>query len=538
MLPLIVKSGYQIYKEDTDKVATWLAAQGQICGYQGDIPGFSNPSAEPAESTKRLKGRARKEAKIEKEAESSTTKPDDDEAGPPTYTLKVKDFIALAQKIAAATKPAVRVPSDIANALSRAIELRQKYSTTLGAAGDDADQAHQHFLRVLEQTREILRPKFSKSLKKQEKESTTGTAASGKDASVSAAEFLTNKFEALDVQEPSESLQSASGSKAKASDREKPAPRYQVEAKDDKAEEDLAATILMQDVSRIRPMIKRLWTEYQNGFDLVAVALTTNTAFKIVKNLEIDFKDRFPDSDSLDWRVMEEFAKAFGETHKDVGRKSSAFTFGPATYDAANSTMAQSVVLLRELIDSTGPENYPPFWNPGPIQQRDTSKSWRSKTAEEKGKDDKALIYSLFGNMYVASRAMHEEGSWPADEMCLSLKTINCGETLPFFTIFANQCFLDVHHTLDTDVEKPFAELQQTAVVFRDFLSPVLDANSVLGRALGLAVELKAAVQCLMTDLNGWIIENNFWKRCVKAFDPVGKPPVLCETQKLMNEKE
>jgi hypothetical protein len=61
MLPSPLADTYRRYKQDTDDIATWLATTAKRYGFSSDL--LTGSSKFPAqEKSKRLKGKARKEA--------------------------------------------------------------------------------------------------------------------------------------------------------------------------------------------------------------------------------------------------------------------------------------------------------------------------------------------------------------------------------------------------------------------------------------------------------------------------------------------
>lgn len=163
VLPNFLQSSYQTYKEDTDFIAKWLAVKAKQCGYPADLLSPPDPPTslpQLARPSQRLKGAARKKAKnAAKENLAPSTAPDSS-ADVPKYTIKVKDFTALAECVARFTKPVVKVPVALATVLNRAIELRQQhYTWSRGQAeSEHSNESHAYFLGVLERTREILKP--------------------------------------------------------------------------------------------------------------------------------------------------------------------------------------------------------------------------------------------------------------------------------------------------------------------------------------------------------------------------------------------
>jgi len=87
MLPLALFGAYRQYKQDTDAVASWLAATARAHGYPADLLANYSPPEPPKSG--RLKGKARKEAAREQAADAS---------GPThKYTVAIRDFVPLAE---------------------------------------------------------------------------------------------------------------------------------------------------------------------------------------------------------------------------------------------------------------------------------------------------------------------------------------------------------------------------------------------------------------------------------------------------------
>ena len=115
---------YKTYKEDTDRIAQWLAVTARSCGYpyallttssernasrpQGSDPGSL---AGTPKSSGRLKGKERKKqaAAVAGGSGASQQPNGKTSAAKPTHVVARKEFVILAKYIAAATKPKVKV---------------------------------------------------------------------------------------------------------------------------------------------------------------------------------------------------------------------------------------------------------------------------------------------------------------------------------------------------------------------------------------------------------------------------------------------
>ena len=85
-LPPFLFDTHKRYKEDTNRVPTWLAETAQKCGYY-----CLNAGAHESRPSGRLKGKARKEAREKQKAEAAETIP-----SAVRYTIPVNEFTGLA----------------------------------------------------------------------------------------------------------------------------------------------------------------------------------------------------------------------------------------------------------------------------------------------------------------------------------------------------------------------------------------------------------------------------------------------------------
>lgn len=280
MLPGNLVSIYKEYKEDTNAVASWLASTARSCGYPSDLLRGDSSQATGPERSKRLKGKARKEAKAaalqSQGSSSSSSRPD--------YTIAIKDFVPLAEFVAASKKPVVSVPLAFANTLNRVIATRSRFSSRLTELGNStdalADSKHSYFVGVLEKVREILKPRVPPAFQ---------DAASPRPPSDPMGE-VGGRFANLSVHEPSEEFLNAP-------DIERPAPvkkdnaTYVAEALQDLYEVMFAYTLLINDLTEIRTRVEWIWTNYrEKGIDLVAAAIATNTACDLARNIMEDME--------------------------------------------------------------------------------------------------------------------------------------------------------------------------------------------------------------------------------------------------------
>lgn len=283
MLPANLVSIYQQYKEDTNAVASWLASTAKACGYPADLLSGDTSQATCPERSKRLKGKARKEAK----AAASKSSGSSSKASRPDYIIAIKDFIPLAEFVAASKKPVVSVPSVFTTTLNRVIATRSGFSGQMADLGDSpstsANSSHSYFVGVLEKVREILKPRTTPASQK----------AASPPTPLDPINQLGGRFARLHVYEPSEEFVAAP-------DIERPAKvskdnaTYIAEPLQDLPEVLFAYALLVNDLVTIRGRIQWIWTNYRRGdFDLVACAIATNTACDLARNMMEDSEPMF-----------------------------------------------------------------------------------------------------------------------------------------------------------------------------------------------------------------------------------------------------
>ena len=148
----------------------------------------------------------------------------------------------------------INVPQSLVRTLDRAINLRSQHGQWSrdrnGSSGSsdqskDADEGHFHFLEVLKQTREILKPRMTSEVVKDFLVKPNG------DAERHETDGISNRFAELDVQEPSQA--SIDAPDVVPVPKEEPAPRYEAETVNSLEEQYNAAHCLFEDINRLCP---------------------------------------------------------------------------------------------------------------------------------------------------------------------------------------------------------------------------------------------------------------------------------------------
>lgn len=524
MLPDFLRSGYKTYKADTDAVATWLALQAKQCGYAADLlDQTSTPSAPSApsasvQSSGRLKGKARKQANgnvgpgpknVDKPGQEKTS------TGP-TYTIKIKDFLILAEYICASTKPVARVPVAIVKALNRAIKLRREHysKATQSSEGTDngvakEDTAHLHFLGVLEKTHEILRPRMPPELLEDVVSRVPSDGQTVGDTDDPNEKDLANRFEALEVEEPSQAFLDAPNVEPSIKPDNKSLPRYQPEPIDDVQEEYLAAHLLFEDLRAIRSAVKWLWQGYQKGLDVAAVSVTVSAAISFVRDLEQEYLEIHPNRTDYQgimriFFIVQCFLRGEDPGHKQ--RPGDLINF--AVYDLAEEAMLPTYSTIASLSDILKP-NIVPLYKPGHFGVRDKTRPWSEKSPREKHRDDQITIFEISSDLFTMA-VISEKNPLVEDDLIRGIRGMAPGKPIPCWLVFAMQCFLDAQHVLEDDTEQPFAELQTYCSAIQASFSANLEFHRSLRvpnwpkqNDILMEQQLKSFERWIMTDVVG-----------------------------------
>ena len=484
MLPKFLQSALKTYKEDTNAIAAWLAVTAKQCGCPSELVyGSDEPASSPPESnqsSKRLKGNARKKAKSAAKKQSEDTPNSDENGAGVKYIIKIRQFITLAEFIVGCDKPVIEVPQSLAGALNRAIDLRkdhnewskgQKSSDKSIRGANNADESHSFFLNVLQQTRDILKPRTPSYLLDDFLSKPSGDHERQK------SKELSNQFAELEVQEPSQAFVDAPDvvSEPKSS----PEPRYEAEPVNTIEEEYFAIHCLFQDIRNIRSCVRQLWGNYLQGMDVAAISVTTNTAIDLVRNLEREFRLQFPDkSDYKD--IVELFYKVQCLNQgQDPGHlQEPGDYFNLAVYDLAEECLMSTYIILASVQDVVKP-GVIPVYRPGHFGHRNLRSEWSSKSPREKFQDDKLVLLEAFPDLMMMTM-ITAKSPLAEDELLRGFRDMAPGKDIPLWLVFAAQCFLDAQHVLKKDVSRPHAQLLNTANAIRASVKQNLDFHESL----------------------------------------------------------
>ncbi|KAL8898425.1 MAG: hypothetical protein Q9207_006703 [Kuettlingeria erythrocarpa] len=444
MLPLTLQSSYKTYKEDTNTIATWLATKAK---QSTQAPG-------------RLKGKARKKAQEASKGTTTAPAAASDKVTNverPAYIIETKEFISLAEYIVGSSKPWVKVPVGLVKVMDRAINLRKQFGSAVGGSGNP-DCGHAHFLGILEKIREVLKPYSAPP-----EDGPAGPEPESEALDAVEQQHISNIFDTLDLEEPSQEFLDAPGAGPAQPKTEKESnPKYEVETPQTREEEYLAAHCLLEDVTSIRRFLCALWKNYEEGMELYAVSITVNTAIDFVRTLELDMSKRFPAKTDYESITMIFYmAQCLHRGIEPEQKQQPGDLFNLAVYDLAEDIMLPTYSILSSLQDvirNGTVRQYKPEY----LEHRDRTTHWHQKSARDKIQDDRLVMMEAFPDLVQLSM-ITSRNPLAKDELMRGIRQMSPGKDIPLWLVFAAQCFLDAQHELKGDISKGLDQLRQTA---------------------------------------------------------------------------
>lgn len=423
------------YKSDTNAIATWLASTAKVCGYKRNL---AHDDLKPCENggqvpSGRLKGKARKEAKM-REATAAKQVP---ETPGPKYKIPIRDFLPMAECIVKSRKPLITVPSSFVSTIDRAIRLRSTYSSQVqlqGLSTDlDADDAHDYFVGVLRNVREVLNPRFPSTDETQGPQSPQ-------------TEDILRGFQLLSVEEPSEEFLNAPdielSQKAKGDN-----ASYEAETgAPDRVAALLAWHVLLTEAQNVRRQIQSIWQGYLNDtFDMTAAALATNIGMQTIGNLS-DQLSTFLDADDVTELAKSSFVDVVvWETDYSVEEATEMVDTGHFDKNLLsfyNSTFVYALDMIKDLVKHTQDT----------LARLKPPEAPCNSPEEQIAKDDREALYdfwieSVLFLHYNIEKAGKSRFAVEGEFLRILRKTNQTNE-VSFEMAFVSQIFLDVRRLL------------------------------------------------------------------------------------------
>ena len=489
-LPESLFSTYKQYKVDTDKLATWLAETARKCGYSSD----RLTPAEPQEP-KLQEGGPKNPPKDNVRADCDITQ------GPCSrnatrYVIAIRDFIPMAEHIVAFQSPSVVVPDGVVKIITRTILARRRCAAWFEqqAQGNNLLNcltSHSFFIEVLEKTRDTLRPRCFKYVKKKMPVSKGHKLTPTRDGAERDQRSFVKPFASLTVEESVEddsTIPPSGSSQARHEEKTSYVAEYSREG------EDLlfGCFCFFEDLNEIRSYLQDVWTRYRDQkLTLVAASLTTNTAYDLVRRTEDDFWRAFPQNHGYVESFVEIFFRlacaARGERLGDVTSSELHESWSDKMFDVASWIFLpawqalyhgklgleplQAILLTAE----TPRGDMSHVWTLHDVRISTAPLSWPSE--RNLRKDSVDFDMSLAARCFAAfSTPLPDQANRLAeDELGKGLRKLQLTGNIPTWLVFALQSFLDIHHILRDEVDRPFIDTKAVCRSIRDKMQFYLD---------------------------------------------------------------
>ncbi|MCJ1373877.1 hypothetical protein MMC20_005107 [Loxospora ochrophaea] len=464
MLPKFLFDSYVDYKANTDCVISWLVDTARLCGWKSSITTLHTQA--------KRKGRRGKAGKQPQKAKS-TQEVFGEQPGvtlAAQHTVPVKDLTMLAQTIASFSERPVLVPASIIAKARKAIVARtecfnwfHKQVSQDGGLPDDNDK-HWHFIGVLGEVLRTLEPCCAVK-------DSGSNVPSGTKGNV-ATEKLNNKFEALDIEEPSmEQLEPADLDKPDtASKTHEPEARsstramYQAESSEDEALFELFC--FFRDCDRVRTFIKGTWSDYQQRrLDLQTASVITHTAICTIRqaesNFRRDFKSRYPNRDITDYHSLSQplYEAVCRVRHEEPDKSSEPNDFmNMAMFDVGCWMLLPCAKMLDQWHRWVIVEKRL-VWRFEDFQIYDSPQEHFKLSPRQQFQNDRVILFKTLREIVVIM-VQHVRSGPVEDEFIKGVRKHWASKTLDMWVVFAAQVSLDIHHIMGQDVVRGIEELK------------------------------------------------------------------------------
>ncbi|VUC31970.1 unnamed protein product [Clonostachys rosea] len=463
-----ISSIYRQYKKDTDSVASWLASTARQHGYPLDLLPTDQGNTSTPKSTRRLKGKARRESR---------------NAAPKTgkYIIPLHDFTQLASFIAR-KHPPVAVPTSLISTISRLIDLRTGFGKLLAQQGypysSESEARHDYFVNILKGVRDILQPPPPANTKLQ-----ANRKYENKKAAQPSGSGFVNRFSALSIDEPSQDFLERFAKECEHANRPSQSADDPTvfEAEPETSEEELMllCSALLRDLNEIRSSIHPMWPQKATTWDPAAFSISTNVAISLGRGLIDEVEPLLEKAKGGSLLMMETMASIMEKTAKAKAKakdKDKAKVSPPAAPGIPSNA-------LSEAFKNLGDPYFSSFSNsirslkaqhermairdgfvisPCDADQIDLTRPPSVRSEEEWFYQDALRIEHYFCDMMLVLQTM---GGFPIeDELFRAVRRYKNTSSLSMSLVFAFQVFLDISRLTEESFSSRFEQAKAEMV--------------------------------------------------------------------------
>ena len=542
MIPDLLYSSYQRYKEDTNVFTTWLSQAARACGFnlarkQSEKVQSPKPSNGPKPVAPRLKGKARKDAKAQATSSTKNQSGPNGERKPvrvSKYEMTTRNLIEQAEAVGNSGKASLRMPVDVLHVARRAINARNRCTNWFKeteSKDEESTEGHAHFTAVLEQALTILKPCYNNESLSSDDQPIAKKAhlLQPQKRAQTFDDDLTNRFRMLQVEDndndvditaPEITVEPKGISK-------KPQAKGPSEQEVWELVEEFGIEIgfiifcFFEDLHRIQDFLKKTWQEYKHGrLDLMTCTMTTNLAFDLVRRAEEEVISQAPEMlgkprsyEAISMLIFcaDSFKKRKNPTMEQEMEDSLRITpFDEFIY------LSTSRILTKFEMFSAAKIAFPqpvPSVRMSYISRPDLLDLPQVKKWEEEDEFLSQLLMdmSLNDNISRAMLELTEKRKQPAcDELSKGLRNLRTEGEISTWIVFAARVLLDIRDIMGKDISRGYREQVAAGCAAFKTLDMTVEDGALTPRGERWRAKDGQHVMNLWSMIQYWTINNPF----------------------------
>ncbi|KAK3331842.1 hypothetical protein B0T19DRAFT_397667 [Cercophora scortea] len=442
---------------------------------------------------------------------------------PPFHAVPIRDFVPMAEFVAALENPSVKMPPSVAKILDRVIRLREAFADLLvqqqGKIDEASVRSHSFFVDTLKRTRNVLmrlsvHAEIDEAMHKLDLD---GQGFSRPSTDSTAAKLrLSTAFTALHVYEPSQAFLDAP-------DVPLPTPQYEIAKDADTATEGafVAFAAIQQDAIALREQVNKIWRDdYRRSvgpIQLHAAAVATNTAIDLARTVEEEATAVMDKAGGVESLLIAQYHTACVLEGLDPDyRQKKGDDINLDTYHVARETMFEAYHLLnqfrRSCVDNGGravPYDGEHGWY-DPMADRS------SMSVRQRYDQDRAGLAEVLFEIFILVRDLRSNKV--EDELTRGVRFMLDNDSIPFWLVFAAQICLDNLATIGRHYPAVKSQLNDCSTWFEDRAKGALEGISTLPRVSGWPAHKDKLLQQLQQEAR--FFNTNIISNCKKRALP------------------
>lgn len=443
---MLFSSTYEVYKQGTSQVITWLGKTAARCGYDA----FATAgAAQPTKNSKKTGSKSKQKDSSKARSQSIN------------HTISTKELPALATfisehfKDASDFKALPRILEVLKDVISRRKEWGKNFKLP-DPTTTASNERHKHFVAVLEEVHQILCGVMS-ALHLSKGQPLADVIQSGESSDE---RVLSNMFAILDIEESVDQDETITIPSKGASSAQPATATYNLEDQVDEEEIYFSIYCFFKDFRDLRPQISQIWADYQSGvLDLAAAAITTNVYLEMLQRAETKLLASLPKKfNLLNYEKIALLLQMVVAVTRGVDpsfRHQKGDIINMDLQDIADFTCLPVYIILSSFLPvlegSSVPVMKPGFF--GEVDLSGQPLSWRAMFNQ-----DKIVLLELLPEYCILNKIRNELPI--QDELSRGLREMTHTKKIPIWLVLGCRIYLDIHHTMLSKTGMAHKELQ------------------------------------------------------------------------------